>query len=199
MLGWGLGVDTAPLASTTLPPASRSPHRLHREEIGSIHPEASMMNKPDLPPIVISPGDHDRLQPIARSLAQQSHPLAAALLQELGRAELRDPDDIPEDTVSLDRFVTYRTPGSDRPERRLLIHPEDGMWPPAEMPVTTPLGITLLGLSAGDRMPVLASSRLEPPWVEVVAVGPVATGGMARRPVRSNAKSWLTRLAELRR
>ena len=38
---------------------------------------------------------------------------------------------------------------------RLLIHPEDRMWPPAELSVATPLGITLLGLSAGDRMPVV--------------------------------------------
>ncbi len=141
-----------------------------------------MISYPDLPRVVIPAGDYGRLQAIARSLAEQSHPLAAPLLQELGRAELRDPEAISEDTVSLDRFVTYRTAASKRPERRLLIHPEDGMWPPAEMSVVTPLGITLLGLSTGDRVPMIGSRLREPPWVEVVAVGPPATGGIVRRP-----------------
>ena len=135
-----------------------------------------------LPPVIMTAGDRERLRAVAGSLARQFHPLAAPLLRELARAELRAPDDIPEATVSLDRFVTYRTAGSDRPERRLLIHPDDAMWPPAEISVATPLGITLLGLSAGDRMPMIGSGLREPPWVEVMAVGPAATRGIARRP-----------------
>jgi len=141
-----------------------------------------MIAYPDLPPVVIPAGDRGRLQAIARSLAKQSHPLAAPLLQELGRAELRDPEAVSDDTVSLDRFVTYRTVGSDRSKRGLLIHPEDSMWPPAEISVATPLGITLLGLSTGDCMPMIGSDMPEPQWVEVVAVGQWATGGIARRP-----------------
>jgi regulator of nucleoside diphosphate kinase len=138
------------------------------------------MTKP--PPIVLPIGDHQRLRAIARSLAGQSHPLANALLGELGRAELRQPDEIPDQTVSLDRFVTYRTGLAGRPERRLLIDPEDEMWPPAEISVVTPLGITLLGLSAGDRMAMVGTDARDPPWVEVISVGPAATRGVARRP-----------------
>ncbi|MDH4984956.1 transcription elongation factor [Aminobacter anthyllidis] len=149
-----------------------------------------MISYPDLPHIVIPAGDRGRLQAIARSLAEQSHPLAVALLQELGRAELPDPEAVSEDTVSLDRFVTYKTVGSDQSERGLLIHPEDRMWPPAEISVATPLGITLLGLSAGDRMPMIGSDMPEPPWVEVVAVGASATGGIARRPSFAGRESF---------
>jgi regulator of nucleoside diphosphate kinase len=140
------------------------------------------MNKPNLPPVTLSKGDHKRLQTIARSLAEQSHPLAAALLQELGRAELCEPDDIPEGTVALDRLVTYRIDGAERAERQYLVDPEDSMWPPAEISVTTPVGMTLLGLSTGHRMAVIGSALQEPPWLEVVAVGRSATGGRARRP-----------------
>ena len=157
-----------------------------------------MISYPDLPPIVIPAGDRRRLQAIARSLAEQSHPLAVPLLQELGRAELRDPEAVSEDTVSLDRFVTYRTVGSDQSTRALLIHPEDRMWPPAEISVATPLGITLLGLSTGDCMPMIGSRLREPPWVEVVAVGPSATGGIARRPSFAGRESFRS-LADLRR
>ena len=42
-----------------------------------------MISYRDLPPVVIPVGDRERLQAIARSLADQSHPLAAPLLQEL--------------------------------------------------------------------------------------------------------------------
>ncbi|WP_181170291.1 MULTISPECIES: transcription elongation factor [unclassified Mesorhizobium] len=141
-----------------------------------------MMSKLSLPHRRISAGDHMRLQALARSLAEQSHPLAAVFAGELDLAELRDPDDMRQDTVSLDRFVTYRIMGSEGSERRLLIHPEDQMWPPAEVSVATPLGITLLGLSAGDRMPVVGTGLPEPPWVEVLAIGSAASGGLARRP-----------------
>lgn len=141
-----------------------------------------MRSHPDLPPVVISAADRNRLQTIARSFLEQSHPLAAPLLQELNRAELNDSEDVSDNTVSLDRFVTYRTVGSYKTGRGLLIHPDDRMWPPAEISVATPLGITLLGLSTGDRMPMIGIDIAEPPWVEVVAVGPAATGGIARRP-----------------
>ena len=35
----------------------------------------------------------------------------------------------------------------------MLIHPDDCMWPPAELSVLTPAGLSLLGLRAGHRMP----------------------------------------------
>ena len=44
-------------------------------------------------------------------LAEQGHPLALPLLRELHRAILRAPDQLPDDVVTLDRFVTYRLGG----------------------------------------------------------------------------------------
>lgn len=40
-----------------------------------------MLSYPDLPPVVISAGDRNRLQAIAQSFLEQSHPLAAPILQ----------------------------------------------------------------------------------------------------------------------
>jgi hypothetical protein len=48
----------------------------------------------------------------------------------------------------------------------LLVHPEDLRWPGAELSVLTPLGIALLGLRVGDRMPFRTSR--DGPWHEVV-------------------------------
>lgn len=135
------------------------------------------MSKRSLPRRTISAGDHVRLQATARSLADQFHPLAAPLSKAIEQAERLNEDDTRENTVSLNRFVTYKISGSKRPEQRLLVHPEDQMWPPAEISVITPLGLTLLGLSAGECAPLIGACLQGLLWVEVIAVGPSATGG----------------------
>ncbi len=118
--------------------------------------------------------DHRRLMRTAQELAGQAHPLAAELLHELRRAALCEPDQLPAAVVTLNTFVTYRIGGEDMLERRMLIHPDDRMCPPAELSVLTPVGLSLLGLRAGDRMPLIGSD--EPLDVCVEAVGPRVVG-----------------------
>ena len=113
---------------------------------------------------------------MAECLAEQAHPLAAPLMRELRRATLRAPDEVPDDVITLDTFVTYRLTGDSNPEKRMLIHPDDRMWPPAELSVLTPVGLSLLGLRAGDRMPVIGADGAADSCVEVEAVGPRVTG-----------------------
>lgn len=141
-----------------------------------------MAAAPPSPTVIVSANDLARLQALGHSLATDLHPSGSLLLRALMRAEVRETDGIPADSVALDRFVTYRIDTSDQPERRLLIHPDDSMWPPAELSVASPLGIALLGLKTGDRVPVAGSELGEPPWVEVLAVGAEAASGIARRP-----------------
>jgi len=129
-----------------------------------------------LPPIIIAPRDHRRLMRTAKDLAGQTHPLAVPLLRELHRATLRAPDETPDDVVTLDTFVTYRLAGERVSDKRMLIHPDDRMWPPAELSVLTPLGLSLLGLRTGDRMPLIGSSETPDICVEVEAVGPRVIG-----------------------
>ena len=127
-----------------------------------------------LPPITVTARDHRRLMHTAERLAEEAHPLAAPLMRELRRATLRAPDEVPNDVITLDTFVTYRLAGEDKLDKRMLIHPDDRMWPPAELSVLTPLGLSLLGLRAGDRMPLIGSD--EPLEVCVEAVGPRVVG-----------------------
>jgi regulator of nucleoside diphosphate kinase len=130
----------------------------------------------NLPPIMVSARDYDRLMRSAGHLAEQAHPLAMPLLHELRRATLRAPDELPDEVVTLDTFVTYRLAGEDTPEKRMLIHPDDRMWPPAELSVLTPLGLSLLGLRVGDRMPLIGTDEPLDVCVVVEAVGPRVTG-----------------------
>lgn len=144
--------------------------------------EIAMDTRSDLPPITVTTSDHRRLIRSAQDLARQAHPLAAPLLQELHRAAVREMDELPDDIVTLDRFVTYRL-GVDGPlEKRALIHPDDRVWPPAEVSVLTPVGLSLLGLRVGDRMPLLGADGPPDACVEVEGVGPRVVG--AFRPVQ---------------
>lgn len=135
------------------------------------------MDDARLPPIVVTARDHRRLMQTAECLAEQGHPLAAPLMRELSRATLSAPDEVLDDVVALDTFVTYRLSSDGASDKRMLIHPDDRMWPPAELSVLTPLGLSLLGLRSGDRMPLIGAPGSMDVWVEVQAVGPKATGG----------------------
>jgi len=48
--------------------------------------------------------------------------------------------------------VIYRLNNEPKVRTHLLVHPEDLIWPGAEISATTPLGTALLGLHVGDRM-----------------------------------------------
>ena len=117
----------------------------------------------DLPAAVLWTSQRSRLHAIEQWLLEQFHPLAASFSRKLRRSEWRDNCEDMARRAILDRFVVYRIEGSERPERRLLIDPADGMWPPAELSLITPLGITLLGLSVGNRSSLIGADLHEPP------------------------------------
>ena len=142
-----------------------------------------METRLNLPPIAVTRSDHRRLVRTAHDLARQAHPLAVHLLQELHRAAVREADELSDDIVTLDTFVTYRL-GDGPSEKRALIHPDDRVWPPAEVSVLTPVGLSLLGLRVGNRMPLLGAGGPPDACVEVEAVGPRVVGTFRPVPVQ---------------
>jgi transcription elongation GreA/GreB family factor len=98
----------------------------------------------DLPQVTIATDDYNRLMSVAMDRHRRS-PHLQFLLSEMRRASLSHPDDLPEDMVSTSAKVTYRVDGG-RPMAHVLVHPQDLLWPGAELSVLTPLGIALLGL-----------------------------------------------------
>ncbi|MGO4572693.1 GreA/GreB family elongation factor [Microvirga sp. 2TAF3] len=107
----------------------------------------------DLPPIMIATHDYNRLMSAAAMNRHRRRSRREFLMSELRRASLCHPDALPEDVVSTNAKVTYRLNGTGRPMAHVLVYPEDLLWPGAELSVLTPLGIALLGLRVGDRMP----------------------------------------------
>ena len=135
--------------------------------------------------------DIERMTRLAHDLVDRFDPHGPLLLRKLERASMPGRDHAVR--ASLDSFVTYRVSGDGREERRLLIHPADRMWPPAELPISSPLGIALLGTAAGDRVQVPGSGTKDPPYVEVLKVEQVSTGGFVRRGSRGTVPSLADR------
>ena len=108
-----------------------------------------------LPPITIATCDYNRL--LFTAMIQNEHGPRTSdfLLEELRRAEICHPAALPEDAVSMNCRVIYRIDDEPKSRAHLLVHPDDLMWPGAEISVATPLGTALLGLRVGDRMPFL--------------------------------------------
>jgi len=118
----------------------------------------------DLPQVTIATHDYNRLMFVAALENKRRKPHREFLMSELRRASLCHPDALPDNVVSTNAKVTYRLDG--RPMGHVLVYPEDLLWPGAELSVLTPLGIALLGLRVGDRMPFRTGQ--EGPWHEVV-------------------------------
>ena len=110
----------------------------------------------DLPQVTIATHDYNRLMSVAALENKRHKPHRQFLMSELRRASLCHPDALPDDVVSTNAKVTYRIDGG-RPTAHVLVHPQDLLWPGAELSVLTPLGTALLGLRVGDRMPFRTS------------------------------------------
>jgi regulator of nucleoside diphosphate kinase len=109
----------------------------------------------DLPPIILATNDYNRLLFTAMVRQKHSRRTPDFLLTELRRAEVCHPAALPDDVVSTNCRVIYRIDDEPKSRAQLLVHPDDLIWPGAEVSVATPLGTALLGLRVGDRMPFL--------------------------------------------
>ncbi|MBM1173516.1 GreA/GreB family elongation factor [Microvirga arabica] len=107
----------------------------------------------DLPPIILAANDYNRLLFTAMIRQKHSRRTPDFLLTELRRAEVCHPAALPEDVVSTNCRVIYRIDDEPKSRAHLLVHPDELIWPGAEVSVATPLGTALLGLRVGDRMP----------------------------------------------
>ena len=107
----------------------------------------------DLPSIILATNDYNRLLFTAMIRQKHSRRTPDFLLTELRRAEICHPAALPEDVVSRNCRVIYRIDDELRSRAHLLVHPDDLIWPGAEISVGTPIGTALLGLRVGDRMP----------------------------------------------
>ena len=115
------------------------------------------------------------------ALLAQSDSLATGLVErlerEIGRADVREPDAIPRDVVTMNSTVTCLDEGSGETRELRLVYPRDADASRGHVSVLAPVGAALLGLSVGQSidwpLPGGRSTRLT---VSAVLYQPEASG-----------------------
>jgi regulator of nucleoside diphosphate kinase len=104
------------------------------------------------PNIVVSSLDIERLEALFDALPAAEASRHEGLLDELSRAEIVEPPDMPPDVVTMNsrvRFVLGDTPGE---LDMTLVYPRDLDGSPDKISILTPVGTALLGLKAGESI-----------------------------------------------
>lgn len=120
------------------------------------------------PEIIVTTTDSERLEALIDSLPS-SNSAGAELLEELQRAEVVEPHEIPRSVVTMDSIVRFTiTPGNEEFCRR-LVYPRE-VTDAATISVLSPVGSALLGLAAGSSIewPGPTGERLVIRVVEVI-------------------------------
>lgn len=104
------------------------------------------------PNVVVSSTDVDRLEALLASLPDGAFPGKAELEAELARAEIVDPEEIPENVVSMNSTVRFRVESSKEEFNLTLVYPKDMDSSGNKISILAPVGSALLGLSQGDKI-----------------------------------------------
>ncbi|MCC8499117.1 nucleoside diphosphate kinase regulator [Xanthomonas hortorum pv. gardneri] len=106
-----------------------------------------------LPPsILVSSHDLARLEALLDSPAFNKHPAATALSDELGRARVVPPDQIPGDVVTMYSRIDCEDELHGERHTLTLVYPHEADVQHGRISVLAPVGSALLGLSVGQSI-----------------------------------------------
>lgn len=112
-----------------------------------------MTSHSGLPPsIIVSARDIARLEALLDSPALSRHPAAIALAQELERAQVLPPEEIPEGIVTMHSRVDCVDELNDETHSLTLVYPHEADFDKGRVSVLAPVGSALLGLSVGQTI-----------------------------------------------
>lgn len=104
-----------------------------------------------LPAIKITSSDYDRLDTLLERPQYRHQPAAAALRQELERAEVVEPEQMPPGVITM--HSTARCVADDGKEYELtLVYPTEADGTAGRVSVLAPVGTAMLGLSVGQAI-----------------------------------------------
>lgn len=130
------------------------------------------------PPIIVSSLDLERLERLLE--ATPATPTTAALQAELDRAEVRAPQDMPPDVVTMNATVRFTVEPGGEPMERTLVYPRDVAGDAGALSVLAPVGSALLGLRVGQRISWPAPSGAVTVRIEAVVYQPEREGAFHR-------------------
>ncbi len=107
------------------------------------------MTDPSSSPILISERDNDIL---TRILANSDSKLAAALEEELLRADVVPDGEVPADVVTMHSKVTFEDQDNGTRTTVTLVYPREANVDELRISILTPVGSALIGLGVGGTI-----------------------------------------------
>ena len=108
-----------------------------------------MMQRPQ---ITISSLDAERLEKILDSLSYSQFPNKDDLQEEINRADIVEPREMPNNIVTMNSTVTFKVLSSGKAFSKTLAYPKDASGAEDTVSVLAPVGSALLGLKEGDQI-----------------------------------------------
>lgn len=100
---------------------------------------------PARPKVIISSLDVERIEKLLESLPAGAFPGRNALEEELARAEIVEPKDLPPTVVTMNSTVRFEVESSSEEFRLTLVYPKDVDASGTTISILAPVGSALLG------------------------------------------------------
>lgn len=104
------------------------------------------------PTIIINELDAERIDRLLEQPAFASLPIASALNDELDRAQMCAPQDMPANVVTMNSQVKFRDLTTGEVRTRTLVYPAQMTDSSTQLSVMAPVGAALIGLRTGDTI-----------------------------------------------
>lgn len=102
------------------------------------------------PSIIVSSTDLERLEGLLSLPAFRSRSDLDGLRDELERADVREPADMPPDVITMNSRARFLEQNTSREYELTLAYPKDARAEEGRVSIFSPAGSALLGLSAGQ-------------------------------------------------
>ncbi|MDX3773253.1 nucleoside diphosphate kinase regulator [Chromatiaceae bacterium AAb-1] len=121
------------------------------------------------PAITVSTLDMDRIEALIDKMPKLS-PEVEQLVEELDRAAIVEPENMPDNVVTMNSTVRFAMAGNNKVFEKVLCYPKDAAASEQHLSVFTPVGSALLGLSVGQKIswPMANNTEVEVEIVDVV-------------------------------
>jgi regulator of nucleoside diphosphate kinase len=104
------------------------------------------------PPLHMLAAESDMVASLALQAEHRSPVIASMLLEEIERAELHEPDTIPEDAVTIGSEVDFVDERTGQIRKVELVLPANANIAQGRISILTPMGAALYGLTADESI-----------------------------------------------
>lgn len=103
------------------------------------------------PAITVSSLDMDRIEALIDKMPKLTEEIES-LLDELDRATIVEPEEMPDNVVTMNSTVRFAITDTDKVFQKTLCYPKDAAKGEDYLSIFTPMGSALLGLSVGQKI-----------------------------------------------